>query len=171
MQSTRFAVHIAGLPLEDLSRVFCGEIMMTHYKDDTLPPEGSADVQGCQHWNLSALQQQQERYARRIRKAVLFEGAATLSKLVAALVEGALPPPLCLYAHADSLPAHHVRLLQCRIAMYYVCILKRDEQSWARHRCPFACASEIPTASAPFIWRPGGETRLLSLSCCGWARR
>jgi hypothetical protein len=75
---------------------------MSECANDTLPLEGSADVQGCQHWNLSFLQQQQERYARRIRKAVLFEGAATLSKLVAALVEGALLPPVCVYARTRS---------------------------------------------------------------------
>ena len=46
---------------------------------------GSADVQGCQHWGLSAAQQKQEQYARRLRKAVLFEGADTLAHLVAAI--------------------------------------------------------------------------------------
>jgi hypothetical protein len=43
------------------------------------------DVQGCQHWGLSAMQQKQEQYARRLRKAVLFEGADTLARLLAGI--------------------------------------------------------------------------------------
>jgi len=88
-----FRRHQAGLGLLLAALALSSRIMATGAPD--LQIAGSADVQGCQHWGLTALQQQQERYARRIRKAVLFEGAGTLKHLVCALGDGesgARPP-------------------------------------------------------------------------------